>query len=65
MTMQRTFVARRRAAPIPALVALGWRPWCTCAEPRWQPVVLFDAIVLNCHECATCGKPDRNELGRH
>lgn len=64
--MMRTILLRRRHSDVadPIVVDPHWRPWCTCPRPRWQRVVLFDAITLACHECAECGKPDRAELGR-
>jgi hypothetical protein len=31
---------------------------CQCPRPRYQPVVLFAALVLaDVYECAHCGKP--------
>lgn len=36
-------------------------PWCQCEEPDWRTCgPIFGAV----RECARCGSPDREELGR-
>lgn len=35
--------------------------WCECEEPDWRSASPF---FVNVRECARCGSPDRDQIGR-